>query len=105
VPDGQTISVATCILDGNTGGLSCTGKQYALDTGAEVEGSWRDFTGARKYSPDGSWMLSGAELQHFSTQHRNLATALTATTFAPNGDIFGGDREGRLFRFCHSELP
>lgn len=106
-PDGRGIEVSTCGLEASSGAFSCATRMFEVETGAEVAKSTADmFGGYRAFSPDGSWMLSGNVLLHrYSTEQRSLSRVFTASAFAPDGDIIGGDREGNLVRFCKSEGP
>lgn len=87
-PDGAILKTS-CITEAGcaTDDLRWQGTGYHLQVSAE-----------------GHWWSFGNELRHRpSGEARSLGESVSATVFAPNGDIIAGDGEGALIRFCRSD--
>jgi WD40 repeat protein len=101
LPDGSGFVGSACADDPR---LSCTSKLYSVAAGARAMATFSG-TLLPSLSADGQWLVLGNSVQRVQGGRvTGLATGdsalITAAGFAPNGDIFAGDDNGRLHRFC-----
>jgi WD40 repeat protein len=101
MPDGSGFVSSVCSAEPT---LTCTSKLYSMAAGAQpkttLEGSVLP-----SLSADGQWLVLGNYVQRVQGGGAAGLAArdgalITAAAFAPNGDIFAGDGDGRLHRFC-----
>ena len=105
-PNGRSLLVSRCTNPdpyANAYGYSCVAELYSVASGV-LERTLPELAAPHpRFSAEGDWVVSGATLLHLpSNERRSLDENTNVAAFAPNGDVFAGNRDGSLTRYCRT---
>ncbi len=97
-PDETELLLSQCLADIPP---PCTHALYSVADGSLLR-NLPSLQGTRaRFSPDGSWVVSGTTLLHLADNEQRVFDSLSVlATFAPNGDIIAVLTDNSLARYC-----